>query len=38
MRDVKVSLAKDINVYELMIHEKVLATKKAMEEMIRRIA
>jgi large subunit ribosomal protein L4 len=38
IRDVKVALAKDINVYELMIHEKVLTTKKAMEEMIRRIA
>jgi large subunit ribosomal protein L4 len=38
LRGVKVLTAKDINVYELMIHEKILMTKKAMEEMIRRIA
>jgi large subunit ribosomal protein L4 len=38
LRDVSVASAKDINVYELMIHDRVLVTKKAMEEMIRRIA
>jgi large subunit ribosomal protein L4 len=35
---VTVMMAKDLNVYELMVHSKVLATKKGMEEMIRRIA
>jgi large subunit ribosomal protein L4 len=38
IRGLTVITAKDLNVYELMVHTKVLATKKGMEEMIRRIA
>jgi large subunit ribosomal protein L4 len=38
LRGITVITAKDLNVYELMVHTKVLATKKGMEEMIRRIA
>jgi large subunit ribosomal protein L4 len=38
LRGITVITAKDLNVYELMVHPKVLATKKGMEEMIRRIA
>lgn len=38
LRGVTVITAKDLNVYELMVHQRVLATKKGMEEMIRRIA
>ncbi|HRU39777.1 MAG TPA: 50S ribosomal protein L4 [Candidatus Goldiibacteriota bacterium] len=37
LRDVTVMTAKELNAYELMIHDRVLATKPGMEEMIRRI-
>jgi len=37
IRNVKVVTAKNVNIYELLTHPRVLAAKKAMEEMIRRI-
>lgn len=37
LRGITVTAAKDLNAYELMVHTKVLATKKGMEEMIRRM-